>query len=659
MAITGSSYDRRNSNSIFISYATEDLDSAIKIYKDLKEKGFNPWLDKENILPGQNWDNEIKKAIKSCRHVVILLSSNLVKKISYIQKELKDAIREQQNFPESSIFIIPARLDECNISYQDLQNIQYVDLYPDWNDGLQKILNSLNRSNLHKKEADYDNNNINMHKIKDKASNSVENIESKKNPPNDPNALETGKISLMDSILDKDPSKSITSSEKLIKEGRIDFKDIIDKILVIENFGFVNTFVFKMLCKAFPQQSSSLLIDLILKADKNWHAASIAADCFSVSHRKFAEEKLCNSLKEKQGETDIIRMCLRGLGNIGSENCVYSIFDTIIYNSLGQELPTAYYDKLYHYACEALASIFMNVETNTMYSSLQYQSRRLQHVLKFAMSQPEEKSAGISTESIVEKILAKCSSYHVDILVIDWLYSEEAVFRKIGAYALGQIRISRAVPDLIKSLDKPSEDSDIMQEISKALGNIGGNDAIKALLVHRQIKPIAYSLGELNDFNLYDQSLQELLRLLKESDEYKNVHTSLFVYRAIGLKKDNRYVKDLRQLLYSTEPSHRGVAALALARINGIQELDVLRKSYKEAGSTMEKVLIALSLLEIKAPESNDVINDLRNDLTIDSYQYIRHFREDIISILLNTQNPLAIAIANSWKPIYDETISL
>ena len=85
----------------------------------MRKEGYNPWLDKKSILPGQNWDNEIKKAIKTCRYIIILFSSNLVDKISYIQKELKDAIREQQNFPESFIFIIPARLDDSEISYED------------------------------------------------------------------------------------------------------------------------------------------------------------------------------------------------------------------------------------------------------------------------------------------------------------------------------------------------------------------------------------------------------------------------------------------------------------------------------------------------------------------------------------------------------------
>ena len=138
-----SSYDRSQSDSVFISYASEDFAAAKRLYRSLKDAGFNPWLDKENILPGQNWDSEIRDAIKSCRHIIILFSANLVGKIGYVQRELKEAILEQQNFPPSLVFIIPARLDNCKIPYRELDKIQYVDLFPDWTRGFEKMRKSL------------------------------------------------------------------------------------------------------------------------------------------------------------------------------------------------------------------------------------------------------------------------------------------------------------------------------------------------------------------------------------------------------------------------------------------------------------------------------------------------------------------------------------
>jgi tetratricopeptide (TPR) repeat protein len=171
------SFNRRQSKSVFISYASEDSEAARRLYRDLKNTGIDPWLDKENILPGQNWDNEIRDAIKSCRYIIILFSSHLVEKISYVQKELKDAILEQQNFPPSLVFIIPARLDSCEIPYRELEKIQYVDLFPNWVEGFERIQKSLKIS-----KTAIGKNDEQMSNLRQKMSNSVSEMESKISP---------------------------------------------------------------------------------------------------------------------------------------------------------------------------------------------------------------------------------------------------------------------------------------------------------------------------------------------------------------------------------------------------------------------------------------------------------------------------------------------
>ena len=40
----------------------KDLNLATRLYRDLQIENLNPWLDKECILPGQDWQNEITKA---------------------------------------------------------------------------------------------------------------------------------------------------------------------------------------------------------------------------------------------------------------------------------------------------------------------------------------------------------------------------------------------------------------------------------------------------------------------------------------------------------------------------------------------------------------------------------------------------------------------
>ncbi|HZD83852.1 MAG TPA: TIR domain-containing protein [Nitrososphaeraceae archaeon] len=132
-----------NKITVFISYADEDAKSAERLYDDLKNVGLVPWQRREDIKPGQKWQIVIRKAIRNSRYFIPLLSSSSIKNIGFIQKEFKYAIDYADTFPESEIYIIPARLDACQIPYQKLEEIQPVDLFPDWNKGVSQMLLSM------------------------------------------------------------------------------------------------------------------------------------------------------------------------------------------------------------------------------------------------------------------------------------------------------------------------------------------------------------------------------------------------------------------------------------------------------------------------------------------------------------------------------------
>jgi len=43
----------------------------------LKAEGFEPWMDKKDLIPGQNWQREIPLALKASALVLIFLSRNI------------------------------------------------------------------------------------------------------------------------------------------------------------------------------------------------------------------------------------------------------------------------------------------------------------------------------------------------------------------------------------------------------------------------------------------------------------------------------------------------------------------------------------------------------------------------------------------------------
>lgn len=125
---------------VFISYAREDKSLARRLFRDLQAAGAEPWLDEESILPGQRWKVAISSAIRESDFFLALLSSSSVSKRGYVQKELREAMELLDQTPEDVIYVIPARLDECRPSHEKLLDLSWVDLFPEYEIGLRKLL---------------------------------------------------------------------------------------------------------------------------------------------------------------------------------------------------------------------------------------------------------------------------------------------------------------------------------------------------------------------------------------------------------------------------------------------------------------------------------------------------------------------------------------
>ncbi|MCW5977082.1 MAG: TIR domain-containing protein [Bryobacteraceae bacterium] len=125
---------------VFIAYAEEDYATAEKLYLALEAQDFDPWLDKKKLMPGQNWPRSIERAIGISDFFIACLSSRGVGKRGFFQSELRYALDCASRMPLEEIFLIPVRLDPCPVPGQIAQEIQYVDLFPDFDAGLHRIL---------------------------------------------------------------------------------------------------------------------------------------------------------------------------------------------------------------------------------------------------------------------------------------------------------------------------------------------------------------------------------------------------------------------------------------------------------------------------------------------------------------------------------------
>lgn len=115
---------------LFLCHATEDKPAVRTLYASLKSVPWiDPWLDEENLLPGQDWDLEIYRATRDADAIIICLSTISVKKEGYLNKEIRQALSIAEEKTEGAIYVIPLRLDDCIPSFEQLKKLQWADYF--------------------------------------------------------------------------------------------------------------------------------------------------------------------------------------------------------------------------------------------------------------------------------------------------------------------------------------------------------------------------------------------------------------------------------------------------------------------------------------------------------------------------------------------------
>lgn len=125
---------------VFLTHSSIDKTAVSDLHQKLIDEGFDAWLDKENLIAGQSWRVEIPKAIQNSDVVLICLSKTSVTKEGFLQNEIKFALDISMELPEGDIFIIPVKLEECEVPRR-LSDYHWVNLFED--DGFERLMRAL------------------------------------------------------------------------------------------------------------------------------------------------------------------------------------------------------------------------------------------------------------------------------------------------------------------------------------------------------------------------------------------------------------------------------------------------------------------------------------------------------------------------------------
>lgn len=125
---------------VFLNHIHEDKPQVRHYCDRLATDGFEPWLDERELLAGQAWRPTISRAVRDSDVVIVFLSQFSAQKKGFGQKEIRLALDVLDEQPEDAIFLIPARLEKCDVPDR-LSRQQYVDLFA--TDGYDRLKRAL------------------------------------------------------------------------------------------------------------------------------------------------------------------------------------------------------------------------------------------------------------------------------------------------------------------------------------------------------------------------------------------------------------------------------------------------------------------------------------------------------------------------------------
>jgi tetratricopeptide (TPR) repeat protein len=123
--------------SIFISYSRTNSAFVDRLEADLQARSFQVWVDRRRLEAGQNWMDELQKAIDRC-HVLLIALSPEAAESKYVRMEYRYA-------QSQSKVILPLEYQTCPKVPIDLNGIQWVDFKVPYEQGLSGLLVALSQ----------------------------------------------------------------------------------------------------------------------------------------------------------------------------------------------------------------------------------------------------------------------------------------------------------------------------------------------------------------------------------------------------------------------------------------------------------------------------------------------------------------------------------
>jgi hypothetical protein len=101
------------SHAVFLSYASQDAEAALKICEALRAAGIQVWFDLSELRGGDAWDQSIRKQIKTCALFIPVIShATHDRREAYFRLEWKLAVDRSHLMDAGMAFLLPVVIDD-------------------------------------------------------------------------------------------------------------------------------------------------------------------------------------------------------------------------------------------------------------------------------------------------------------------------------------------------------------------------------------------------------------------------------------------------------------------------------------------------------------------------------------------------------------------
>jgi TolB-like protein len=97
---------------VFLSYASEDMDAALRIVESLRAAGIEVWLDRSELRGGDAWDRAIRAQIHDCALFIPVVSQRTERRgEGYFRLEWRLAVERAEHMADDRVFLLPVAID--------------------------------------------------------------------------------------------------------------------------------------------------------------------------------------------------------------------------------------------------------------------------------------------------------------------------------------------------------------------------------------------------------------------------------------------------------------------------------------------------------------------------------------------------------------------